>query len=568
MVRIGTSVDVARHDPLVGLRALQERGSPRSGPSRRNVRRVAAAVLVVALVGALLAGVVIVVPRLELASVTVQGIDDGAVVRRDELDDLEIRASADGVAVGALAMMLNGEPLQAADDGGALVARPGPLLRHGENRIDVTVEGIGPFGDTTETRIFTAYLTGPSIDVPAQLRKPVEGDTLVVRGLLDGAVGADVGGVPVDPAAGAFRVELTAPGTGVLVRAIDANGTIEQRTIEVTDDPARPDYPSTGAVRVGAAAWNDELTREAVLDLARQGRINAVVLDVKDESGRVGYPSRVALAVEAGAVRSQYDPAAVLGELEALGVRLIGRVVCFLDPVLARWAWERGDRSMVVQSGDRAAPLASGYGEAAFTNLADPAVQQYLVDLSVEAAGLGFDEILLDYIRRPEGSIDAMAFPGLDVPADVAVARFVRALRAALVPTETELGVSVFGIAATRPEQIAQDISLLAPHVDYVAPMVYPSHWGPGEYGVPDPNRMPGDIVERSVADFHTVVDGSGAAVVPWLQDFSQGGVTYGDTEVRAQVAAALRTGSPGYLLWNAGSLYHGGGLDPAFLGP
>jgi hypothetical protein len=207
--------------------------------------------------------------------------------------------------------------------------------------------------------------------------------------------------------------------------------------------------------------------------------------------------------------------------------------------------------------------LATDYGDAAFTNVANAEVRQYLIDLSVEAAQLGFDEILYDYVRRPEGDSAQMTFPGLDGTPTVAVARFVADSDDQLEGTGALLGVSVFGIAASRPEQIAQDIRLLAPHVDYVAPMVYPSHWGPGEYNVADPLRQPGDIVAASLADFHNVVAGSGAAVVPWLQDFSAGGVTYGPVEVRAQIDAARSVGSPGFLLWNSGSTYTVEALAP-----
>jgi hypothetical protein len=91
--------------------------------------------------------------------------------------------------------------------------------------------------------------------------------------------------------------------------------------------------------------------------------------------------------------------------------------------------------------------------------------------------------------------------------------------------------------------------------------MVYPSHWGPGEYGVPDPLRQPAAIVAASLADFHRIVAGSGAAVVPWLQDFDAGGVTYGTAEVAAQIEAATASGSTGYLLWNPTSSYHADAL-------
>ena len=58
----------------------------------------------------------------------------------------------------------------------------------------------------------------------------------------------------------------------------------------------------------------------------------------------------------------------------------------------------------------------------------------------------------------------------------------------ALRPYQTYLGASVFGIAATRPDQVAQNIPAMARDLDYVAPMVYPSQWNDGEYDVADPN--------------------------------------------------------------------------------
>jgi hypothetical protein len=277
---------------------------------------------------------------------------------------------------------------------------------------------------------------------------------------------------------------------------------------------------------------------------------------------RSGYASTVPTAVAAGAAMGHYDAVAALDELHGLGVRVIGRIVCFLDPVLASWAWDNERTEMIVLQGS-GGPLETDYGTAAFTNVASPEVRQYLIDLSVEAAQLGFDEILFDYARRPEGDTAAMYFPGLQGGPDVAVARFVADTKTQLADTDALLGVSVFGIAATRPEQIAQDVRLLAPHVDYVSPMVYPSHWGPGEYDVADPSRQPADIVPASIAHFHAVIAGSGAAVVPWLQDFSAGGVAYGPVEVRAQIDAAVAAGATGFLLWNAGAFYTAEALQP-----
>ena len=110
---------------------------------------------------------------------------------------------------------------------------------------------------------------------------------------------------------------------------------------------------------------------------------------------------------------------------------------------------------------------------------------------------------------------------------------------------------------------IAQDIRLLAPLVDYIAPMVYPSHWGAGEYKVAVPIAEPGKIVERSVKDFVRIASAGGAYTLPWLQDFDTGDYGYGEAEVRAQIEAAMKSGASGFLLWNSRVRYDYDALDP-----
>jgi hypothetical protein len=279
----------------------------------------------------------------------------------------------------------------------------------------------------------------------------------------------------------------------------------------------------------------------------------------------VGYASKLALAQQAGAAAGLYDAAAAIQELKALGVRVVGRIVCFLDPKLAAYAQAGGKTNQLILDQAGTAPYRSNYGEVAFTNFADPAVQQYNIDLAVEAVGLGFDEILYDYVRRPDGPFETMRVPGLTVDPAIAVAGFVRSTQEALAKAkpDAKFGISVFGISATRPQPIAQDMRLLLPWVDYISPMVYPSHWGRGEYGVSNPNANPYEIVKRSLQDFHHLAYGTGVAIAPWLQAFSAGGINYGPNMVAAQIQAASEVGSPGFLLWNSGSRY-----DPAAIPP
>jgi hypothetical protein len=97
--------------------------------------------------------------------------------------------------------------------------------------------------------------------------------------------------------------------------------------------------------------------------------------------------------------------------------------------------------------------------------------------------------------------------------------------------------------------------------VDYVAPMLYPSHWGPQEYDVASPESEPYAIVRRSLADFKRIVRGTGARAVPWLQDFSLG-VQYGEAEVRAQIDGARAAGIDEFLLWDPNVTYTGTALE------
>ena len=404
----------------------------------------------------------------------------------------------------------------------------------------------------------TPTFAGPTVRAPAEIVPTVPGYVSSLRGLTDGAVSltANGQGVQLDEGGG-FRLYLLPEWTEVRLVATNASGVSSETIVRITPTPAPADHPATTAIHVRASDWDNPAIHQQVLDFIAQGRVNAVELDIKDEAGHVGYASNVPLAQMSGAAQTYYDPRQAIDELHGLGVRVIGRLVNFFDPTLARWAMDNGRHEMIVLD-PAGTPLVNTYGSAAFTNFADPEVRQYQIDLATEAVSLGFDEILYDYVRRPEGDIATMQFPGLVGPADVSIARFVADTKAAL--GDTTLGVSVFGISASRPEPTAQDMALLGPLVDYVSPMVYPALWTAGEYGVPDPPNMPYEIVWASLADFQRILAGTGAAMVPWLQDF--GG--YGAPQVQAQIEAAGATGSVGFLLWNPTSTYTPDGIPPA----
>jgi hypothetical protein len=436
--------------------------------------------------------------------------------------------------------------------------RPGELVVHapqlGEGHHALTVDtprSVSWLGSTTREQAFAVDNTPPQLQVEDSLRPEALGKPVTVTGTASGADRVTVAGRTVTPdARGAFAAVVDRPDRDVAVVASDRAGNQVERRMTV-----HIRHPGMRAVHMTGLAWTSGTLREPVLELARQGKIDTVQLDIKDESGEIPYDSRLPAAQQIGAVKGYYNARQAIDQLHGMGIRVVGRLVAFKDPVLGEASWRGGHPERVVQTA-QGQPWSSGYGDYAFTNFSDPAVRQYNIDIAAEAAKLGFDDILYDYVRRPDGAIEKMRFPGLTGTPEQSVADFLRQTQAAVRSDGALLGASVFGISVNRPTQIAQDIPQMAQYVDYIAPMVYPSHWGPGEFGVGNPNTQPYDIVRRSLAEFAKAVQGTDAQIIPWLQDFSLG-ASYGPPEVAAQIAAARDDGMPSFLLWAPNCRYH-----------
>lgn len=516
---------------------------PRAGRQRTVLVAVAAVVAVG------LGSIVVGAMRGSPGELPIAGLPDGPV-NAEALADMVIRVDARGQDPYAVRVELDGKPVAATVEGETVVVRPGPLP-DGVHQLTASVPG-GFLRDGPEaSKSIMVDATAPVVLVTAAPPMTSYRQPFVVRGTVQGARQVTLGSQPITPAAdGSFEVTVPHAPVGAEVKAVDVAG--NATTVPVD---AAVDIPRTRAVHVTAHAWSHEGLRESVLELARTGRIDTVQLDIKDEDGVIGYDSQVPLAREAGAATTIYDAPDALRRLHDMGLRVVGRIVAFRDPKVAEWAWHSGRRDLVVQNAD-GRPYSSHYGPIAFTNFANPEIRGYNIDLATEAAKLGFDDIMYDYVRRPDGPLGQMRFPGATTDPTTSIAEFLRESRDPVHRAGAVLGAAVFGIASTRPEQIAQDIPLIARYVDYVAPMLYPSHWNPGEYGVADPNSQPYDIIYASLGDFIRLTEGTGAEVMPWLQDFSLG-VDYGPAQVRAQIDAAAAAGIDSYILWSPTVRYH-----------
>lgn len=492
-------------------------------------------------------------------SLKAEGTASAALVGAEEATRLSFSVEGDEGDVSGTTWKLDGEEVErgVAVRDGRIVYRPRNLA-DGVHTVEVS-RGSGLFAPSASWT-FTVDATAPVIRVTKGSQEARSGVAYTMRGVVEPGATLSVNGdlAQVD-GQGAFAVPFgRRPEKAVVLLATDRAGNVTDSRLVVGVAPRLPRNP-VRAVHVSADAWAHAGLRAELLRLIDRKKINAVELDLKDESGIVGWRSGVPLARRIGAERDTYDLRAAVKQLHERGVRVIGRLVAFRDPVLSRWAWTNGKRSFVVQTPDGGA-YSGGYG--GFTNFANPEVQRYNVDIAEAAAKAGVDDVLYDYVRRPDGPLSGMVVPGLEADPSDAVIGFLALARDRLLPYRTFLGASVFGIAATRPDEIAQDVPGIARVVDYVAPMVYPSHWGAYEYDIADPNAQPGLIVQRSLEDFERAVNGTGARVVPWLQDFSLGR-QYGRKEVKAQIDASRAAGIDEFLLWDPEVTYTAAALKP-----
>lgn len=284
--------------------------------------------------------------------------------------------------------------------------------------------------------------------------------------------------------------------------------------------------------------------------------LNTIQLDVKDENGEVAF-HRLAptLAKRVGSAMRYYDPVKAARQVHREGLYLIGRVVCFEDPILSKG---RPDLAIRTPGGG----VWTNHAGLGWTNPYDKRVWDYNLRIAQAAAKAGFDEIQFDYVRFPsDGDIESAVFPGKRNEAmAVTIARFVHYATKRLKPLGVRVSVDVFGLSATRDLGIGQSPRRLAKIVDAIYPMVYPSHYGPGEYGLSSPVSTPGRTVGRSLRDFRRQTRRGKAQIVPWLEDFSFSGSTTLE-HVQEQIRAARRWKSGGFLLWNPSGVYTEGAL-------
>lgn len=303
------------------------------------------------------------------------------------------------------------------------------------------------------------------------------------------------------------------------------------------------------------------------IDLAKNTEINSYVVDIKDDDGYVGYESNVPAVREAGAWMEKYNADNVLKAFHDNDVHVIGRLVCFKDPV-----YSAKNSSLAIKKTDGKIWKESlGGGKyASWLNPYKEETWEYLVSIAKEAVEKGFDEIQFDYVRFPNGIKKVTDFSSYNKEKYEAINEFLAYAKKEL--PGVAVSADVFGIICESPadtEGIGQYLELIGKDIDYLSPMVYPSHYAVGQTvnGVTfsKPDLDPYGVVYNSLKkakDRIATVDGYKADIRAYLQDFTASWLgsgyykKYGSEDVKQQIKAVYDAGYEEWILWNAGNKY------------
>ena len=390
------------------------------------------------------------------------------------------------------------------------------------------------------------------------------------------------------------------------------NGETEAQEETVTE-PFAEKVRVKGIYVTGAMAGTSNM--DNLIDLVDRTELNTMVIDVKNDEGRVVYDMDSAFVREIGAVKEYVsDMPGLIRKCKEHGIYLIARIVAFKDPFLAE---NRQDLALTDKNGN----IFRDKSGLAWVNPYKREVWDYLLEIARQAASVGFDEIQFDYIRfSTDAGMSKVDFgeDALEQDKEDVITEFTIYAAQELHDMGVPLSADVYGViidSKLDASIVGQNYYEMAKHLDYISPMVYPSHYGPGNLGLAGPDAQPYETIFRSMKTSRKVLAGMGreaedmqvsgndvsgnsisgnsisenstsgksmdaadpkelvpnqeirADVRPWLQDFTatwvKGHIRYGPEEIRAQIQAVYDAGYEEWILWNASNRYTEGGLLP-----
>ncbi len=304
---------------------------------------------------------------------------------------------------------------------------------------------------------------------------------------------------------------------------------------------------------------------DQLIEMANKTGINTFVIDVKDDKGYMLFKTKAAekYSPDANKKATVKDIDALMKKLKDNGIYTIARIVAFKDPT---YTSHNKDRAIVYKSDGR--PFTNRDG-LIWVAPHDRQLWEYNVAVSREAARAGFNEIQFDYVRFPasdggklDKQLDYRNTTGESKPATIQ--NFLKYAYKELSPKGVYISADIYGLVGSVVDDMAlgQYWEAISNVVDYVSPMMYPSHYANHTYGLPVPDAYPYETVYNSAKD--SVARNKNietpAIIRPWIQDFTaswvKGYIKYGPEQVKAQIRALEENGIDEFMLWNANNRY------------
>ena len=323
-----------------------------------------------------------------------------------------------------------------------------------------------------------------------------------------------------------------------------------------TPEPLKAIYMT--ACVAAESGWRDNFQK-----LIEETELNAVVIDIKDYTGVVSIPNEFPKTdTHRGCIVE--DMQEFIRTLHQSGIYVIGRVSVFQDPSYTKLFPELA----VKKKSD--GEVWKDYKGLSFIDVGATPYWDYIVALSKEAYGIGFDEINYDYVRYPsDGNMRDTKYTwmvGTTTKLEM-LKNFFEYLYNNLKDTGAKLSVDLFGMTTTveHDMNIGQVLELALPYFDYVSPMVYPSHYPFTWNGFANPAEHPYEVVKIAMLSavkremvwnlLQGLASTTPSKMRPWLQDFNLG-ATYGPDKVQAQIKATYDVGLNSWMLWSASNQY------------
>ena len=292
--------------------------------------------------------------------------------------------------------------------------------------------------------------------------------------------------------------------------------------------------------------FNNPSKRESIEKILTNTDVNTLVIDVKTDNGHILFDTEIDEVIYLNNERIKFTNNDLQELREIKDIYLVGRLVVFQDPLFVKVFPDEA----VFDS--RLNKPYSQNGQF-FLDPSSKKVQDYIINIAIESCRLGFDEIQYDYIRYPDSNSKFMQF---DTKNDFEnrvnnINSFLSRSRQLLHNEGCLLSADTFGYILTNKQDggIGQNLETIVENVDFISPMVYPSHYTNGSFGYQNPNEHPYEVITAALTDaLDRGVDKD--KIRPFLQGF-----WHSNEDIRNNIKAASDL-EMDWLIWNILSVY------------